>query len=96
MTDTEALTEAQKMIIQKGSDESYPLKKAIRDIDIIADISELKIRLRMIQKRKVPEKRCLFLLDTVQNFAHFCPTFMDLKVGFGQVHKIKSEYGQRF
>lgn len=33
MTDIEALTEAQKMIIQKGSDESYPLKKAIRDIE---------------------------------------------------------------
>ena len=48
MTDIEALTEAQKMIIQKGSDEAHPLKKAIRDIDIIADISELKIRLRMI------------------------------------------------
>ena len=48
MTDIEALTEAQKMIIQKGSDEFYPLKKAIRDIDIIADISELKIRLRMV------------------------------------------------
>lgn len=48
MTDIEALTEAQKMIIQKGSDEADPLKKAIRDIDIIADISELKIRLRMV------------------------------------------------
>ena len=48
MNDIEAITEAQKMIIQKGSDEAYPLKKAICDIDIIADISELKIRLRMV------------------------------------------------
>lgn len=48
MTAIDALTEAQKLIIQKGSDESYPLEKLIRDIDIIADISELKIRLRMV------------------------------------------------
>lgn len=48
MTAIDALTEAQKLIIQKDSDESYPLGKSIRDIDIIADISELKIRLRMV------------------------------------------------
>ncbi len=46
MSIIDALTEEQKTIIAKSLDEKYPLQQAIADIDLIADLTELKIRLR--------------------------------------------------
>lgn len=42
----DALTEEQKTIIAKSLDDKYPLRQAIEDIDLIADLAELKIRLK--------------------------------------------------
>ena len=46
MTLTDALTEEQKTIIAKSLNDNYPLQQAIEDIDLIADLAELKIRLK--------------------------------------------------
>lgn len=42
----EALTEEQVTIMCKSLDENYPIEKCIEDIDLIADLTELKIKLR--------------------------------------------------
>lgn len=42
----EALTEEQRTIIARGFDENYPIEKCIADIDLIADLTELKIKLK--------------------------------------------------
>lgn len=42
----EALTEEQITIISRNLDENYPMKNCIEDIFLIADITELKIRLK--------------------------------------------------
>lgn len=42
----EALTEEQRTIIARSLDENYPLEKCIADIDLIADLTELKIKLK--------------------------------------------------
>lgn len=44
MTLIEALTEEQMTIISRSRADGYPLEQAIADIDLIADISELKIK----------------------------------------------------
>jgi hypothetical protein len=46
MTLIEALAEEQMTIISKGKSENYPLGRSIKDIDLIADLTELKIKLR--------------------------------------------------
>ena len=46
----DALTEEQKTIIAKSLDDKYPLQQAVEDIDLIADLTELKIRLRRCGK----------------------------------------------
>ena len=43
---TKALTEEQVTIMQKTLNESYPLEESIADIDLIADLTELKIKIR--------------------------------------------------
>lgn len=45
MTLIEALSEEQRTIIARSLDEKYPLESSIEDIDLIADLEELKIRL---------------------------------------------------
>lgn len=45
MTLIEALTEEQKTIISRSSGENYSMKESISDIDLIADLTELKIKL---------------------------------------------------
>ena len=42
----EALTEEQITILYRSIDENYPLEECIADIDLIADITELKIKLK--------------------------------------------------
>ena len=46
MTLIEALTEEQKTIMFRGLNEKYPLEQSIADIDLIADLTELKIKMR--------------------------------------------------
>ena len=46
MTIIEAITEEQRTIILKSTDTKYPLDKSISDIDLIADLTELKIKIR--------------------------------------------------
>ena len=46
MTLTNALTEEQITIMQKALNENYSLKESISDIDLIADLTELKIKIR--------------------------------------------------
>ena len=46
MTLIDALTEEQATIISKSLNEKYPLEQSIMDIDIIADLTELKIKTR--------------------------------------------------
>lgn len=41
-----AITKAQLDIIKRGEDSNYPLEDSIADIDVIADLTELKIRKR--------------------------------------------------
>lgn len=41
-----AITKAQLDIIKRGEDQNYPLEDSIADIDVIADLTELKIRKR--------------------------------------------------
>ena len=42
----EALTEEQATIMCKSLDKNYSMEKCIADIDLVADITELKIKLR--------------------------------------------------
>lgn len=42
----EALTEEQMTIIGRSLDENYPIEKCIEDIDLIADLAELKIKVK--------------------------------------------------
>lgn len=42
----DALTEEQITIMQRALNENYPLEQSIEDIDLIADLTELKIKLR--------------------------------------------------
>lgn len=42
----QAITEEQGTIISRGEKEDYPLEKSIADMDLIADLTELKIKLR--------------------------------------------------
>lgn len=44
MTLIEALTEEQKTIISRSLDKNYSLEESIKDIDLIADLTELKIK----------------------------------------------------
>ena len=41
-----ALTEEQITIMQRSLDENYPIGQSIVDIDLIADLTELKIKIR--------------------------------------------------
>lgn len=49
MTLIEALTEEQKTIISRGLEDGYSIEESIKDIDLIADLTELKIRLNRKQ-----------------------------------------------
>lgn len=42
----DALTEEQVTIMHKALNENYPLEQSISDIDMIADLTELKIKIR--------------------------------------------------
>ena len=42
----EALTEEQMTIIGRSLDENYSIEKCIEDIDLVADLAELKIKLK--------------------------------------------------
>lgn len=42
----QALTEEQVAIIFKGMKEDYPLEESIQDIDLIADLTALKLKIR--------------------------------------------------
>lgn len=46
MTLIEALTEEQEAIISRGLNDCYSIEESINDIDLIADLTELKIKLR--------------------------------------------------
>ena len=46
MTVIEAITEEQAHIIAKGENPRYPFAESISDIDLIASLTELKIRLK--------------------------------------------------
>lgn len=46
MTLIEALTEEQKTIISRSLNQNYSIEESINDIDLIADLTELKIKLR--------------------------------------------------
>ena len=46
MTLTKALTEEQTTIMCRSLDDNYSLEESIADIDLIADITELKIKLK--------------------------------------------------
>lgn len=46
MTLIKALTEEQKTIISRSLDENYSIEESVNDIDLIADLTELKIKLR--------------------------------------------------
>lgn len=46
MSVVEAITEEQRTIILKSIDSKYPRCKSISDIDLIADLTELKIKIR--------------------------------------------------
>lgn len=46
MTLSDALTEEQKIIIARDLNPNYSLEQSIKDIDLIADLTELKIKLR--------------------------------------------------
>lgn len=54
MTLIEALVEEQMTIISRGRSENYPLERSINDIDLIAGLTELKIKIR----RNVNETFC--------------------------------------
>lgn len=45
MTLIDALTEEQKTIINRGLNDGYSVEESIRDIDLIAELTELKINL---------------------------------------------------
>ena len=45
-----ALTEEQLTIIARGRRDDYPLEQSIEDIDLIADITELKMKLDVRRK----------------------------------------------
>lgn len=45
----EALTEEQRTIIARSFDKNYSIEKSIADIDLIADLSELKIKLKKVK-----------------------------------------------
>lgn len=46
MSLVEALTEEQMTIIGRSLDENYSIENSIADIDLIADLTELKIKLK--------------------------------------------------
>lgn len=46
MTLINALTEEQRTIIARSLDKNYSIEKSIEDIDLIADLTELKIKLK--------------------------------------------------
>lgn len=46
MTLIEALTEEQLTIMLKGKNDDYPFEQSIKDIDLIAELTEFKIKLR--------------------------------------------------
>ena len=46
MTLIEVLTEEQMTIALKGKDNNYPFEQSIKDIDLIAELTELKIKIR--------------------------------------------------
>ena len=41
-----ALTEEQVTIMRRSLDENYPFGQSVEDIDLIADLTELKIKIR--------------------------------------------------
>lgn len=45
-----ALTEEQITIMRRSLNENYPLGQSIEDIDLIADLTELKIKIRRINE----------------------------------------------
>ena len=46
MTLIDTLTEEQEIIISRDLNRNYSLEQSIKDIDLIADLTELKIKLR--------------------------------------------------
>ena len=46
MTLIEALTEEQMTIMLKGKNDNYPFEQSIKDVDLITELTELKIKLR--------------------------------------------------
>ena len=42
----DALTEEQTTIINRSLNENYPLEQSIADIDLVANLTELKIKIR--------------------------------------------------
>lgn len=44
-----ALTEEQVTIMSRSLNENYPLGQNIEDIDVIADLTELKIKMRRMK-----------------------------------------------
>jgi hypothetical protein len=45
-----ALTEEQATIMRRSLNENYPLGQSIEDIDLIADLTELKIKIRRMNE----------------------------------------------
>lgn len=46
ITVLEAITEEQATIIRRGENPEYPIEEHIADIDLIAELTELKIAIR--------------------------------------------------
>lgn len=44
-----ALTEEQATIMSRSLNENYPIGQSIEDIDLIADLTELKIKIRRMK-----------------------------------------------
>ena len=50
MTVCDILTEAQQAIIKIGLDDNYPLEQSIIDINVIAALTELKVKYEKLSK----------------------------------------------
>ena len=44
MTNKEIIEQAQLVIISRGDNPDYPLEKHLRDMNLIADLTELKLK----------------------------------------------------
>ena len=46
MTNAEIIERAQREIMERGNNPYYPLEQHLKDVDLIAELTELKIRFK--------------------------------------------------